>query len=202
MYTLLTCWLLWAGLGLNADSVAIPSYPPLGTNGGAVVAELHLSQGTTTEVRVLSGQEPFVSSARSALLRWNLAVSPRRSRALAIVCYRGPGLFDLGSTAQEISHGDRNKSLPYPKTILPPSFPPNSLGEGGVVLKLRVETDGSISEVKTIRPDGSLTAASIEAVREWKFSPARDEQGNKVPSEAFAVFVFRPPVLAPALTPR
>ncbi len=189
--------LLWALLGIAPVSITTPPYPPQAVSGGTVVAELQLLAGSPQKVKILSGQEPFVSSTRSALARWRFAETSPGARVLVVVCYRGPNMFAMGTTAQEVDPGDRDKLLPYPTAVNEPAYPPNSPGEGSVVLDLEIGADGSISDVQTVKGAGSQADASIAAVRSWKFAAAHDEQGNAISSDALAVFVFRPPVLAP-----
>ena len=46
--------------------------------------------------------------------------------------------------------------------------------EGDVVLEIVVRSDGNVGDVKLLRSLGSgLDQKAIEAVRQWKFSPAR-----------------------------
>ena len=55
--------------------------------------------------------------------------------------------------------------------------------------------DGSILDVRTIQAMGVLTDVSVAAVRKWKFTPAEDARGVKEASHAYAVFVYRFPVI-------
>lgn len=60
----------------------------------------------------------------------------------------------------------------------PPSYPPlaRRLGEEGrVLLRVEVGTDGRAQRVETLTGSGSprLDAAAIDAVRRWRFEPAR-----------------------------
>jgi len=53
--------------------------------------------------------------------------------------------------------------------------------QGIVVLDLVVELDGKVSNIRALQdPDSRLTAAAIEAVRQWQFLPARNKDGKPV----------------------
>ena len=64
--------------------------------------------------------------------------------------------------------------------------------EGRVVVRLVIGADGVPSEVRVAQSSGfeSLDAAAIEAVRQWRFEPAR-RAGAAVPEERLAPVVFR-----------
>ncbi len=67
---------------------------------------------------------------------------------------------------------------------VPPSYPPKARAKGvtgEVVLSLLVETDGRVSEVRveSAQPAGLFERAAQEAVRRWRFQPAR-YQGKPV----------------------
>ncbi len=183
-------------------SMAIPNYPPAATTGGTVVASLDLLAGSPREIKILGGQEPFVSAAREALQHWRFSSPPETGRVAVVVCFREPGMFAIGTSSQIVDPEGRDPRLPFPTAIYEPALPANSLGEGSVVLGLKIGTDGAISDVKIVRPSGILTGASVDAVRRWKFRAAKDRQGRATASETFAVFVFRPPVMSPGPIPR
>jgi len=53
--------------------------------------------------------------------------------------------------------------------------------EGSVVLDALVGTDGAVHGLKILRsPDGELSGAAEEAVRQWRFRPARNRDGRAV----------------------
>ncbi len=51
---------------------------------------------------------------------------------------------------------------------------------GRVVLEIVLGRDGSIRSVRVLRSVKLLDQAAILAVRQWRFSPARDAQGRPV----------------------
>ena len=186
---LLALWLM-----LGSDIVVGPLYPSNAVSGGTVVAELVSGTGGVSEIKILSGAEPFVSSSRAALQRWNL--HPEKNGGdLVVVHFRQPNLYYMGDAQEEISCAGADPSMPCPKYVVGPAYPAQAEGQGSVILKVDVAADGSILKVGTIQAMGVLTDVSVAAVRKWKFTPAEDARGVKEASHAYAVFVYRFPVI-------
>ena len=121
--------------------------------------------------------------------------------ALVIVHFRQPNLYSLGDTTEKFKPAQLNESLPYPTRIVPPSYPPDALGQGSVVLRVKISEEGRVTEVQVVKGMGVLTNASTEAVRKWEFIPAKNEQGIDSSSHAYAVFVYRFPLTTPSVEP-
>ena len=65
--------------------------------------------------------------------------------------------------------------------------------EGSVLLELTIEKDGRVSGGRVIKPlPFGLTEAAVEAVRTWKFKPART-RGRPVRSKQTVRLEFHPP---------
>ena len=78
---------------------------------------------------------------------------------------------------------------------IPPAYPPSARErglEGRVVIRLVVGVDGVPGEVGVTQSSGveSFDAAAVDAVRQWRFEPAR-RAGVAVPEERLAPVVFR-----------
>ena len=71
------------------------------------------------------------------------------------------------------------------------------MGQGSAVLRVRISAEGRVDKVETLKSAGILTDVSIEAVRKWEFSPAVDDRGVPETSYAYAVLVYRLPVIEP-----
>ncbi len=192
--SILTSLGLWFLLG--SLSVVDPTYPPNIVLGGTVVAELHFVEGNVEGVHILSGKEPFVESCKSALSEWH-GDSKQDADELVIVHFRQPNLFYLNDTKEEINPAMSKESLPYPAYIIMPSYPADALGQGSVVLRMDISTEGQVSDVQVVKPMGVLTDSSINAVRQWKFTPAEDEKGRPIRSHAYAVLVYQFPLIDP-----
>ena len=176
--------------------VADPPYPPNAVSGGTVIAELKVAEGKVTGVTILSGAEPFTGGSASALSQWRLPPDTEE-RALAVIYFRQPYIYSLGSVEEEIRPGKFPPRLPYPKHLVQPLYPPNAMTEGCVTLRADISDDGSVSSVETVKGLGVFTDASTEALQKWMFIPAQDEEGKRIPSQAYVVFVFRFPLTVP-----
>lgn len=189
--------LLFGVLLMQAGSLnaVAPSYPAQAFQGGTVVVQLVLSDGKVTRARALSGDEPFVRPTLNALRQWRFAKDRGNGAALVIVNFRSPNLYATGSRTQELEIKRESIALPLPKAVVEPAYPPNSMGQGGVILQCKVNESGRIFDVKALQGLGDLTVPCTDAVREWKLDPARDAAGNPAASEIYCVCVFRQPVL-------
>jgi len=172
-----------------------PAYPAQAFQGGTVVAQLQVSDGRVTRVRALSGDEPFVAPTLNALRQWRFPEDRGEAAALVVVNFRSPNLYAVGSPIQELEIRRESDSLPLPKAVVEPAYPPHSMGQGGVTLQCKVGASGKITEIKVLKGLGDLTKPCSDAVREWRLDPARDAEGNPAASEIYGVCVFRQPVL-------
>jgi TonB family protein len=179
-------------LMLGSLSVADPAYPLDAISGGTVVARLHFASGTIQNVEILSGRGSFADSCKSAFKEWH---SDQDGDELVIVHFRQPYLYFLGDRKESFKPATIEGGLPYPLYIIQPLYPPNALARGSVVLRVDISAKGDVSKITTIKSVGGLTESSIEAVQKWKFKPAEDAQGKATPSHAYAVLVYRFPVL-------
>ncbi len=179
---------------LGSDTFTEPSYPPHAVAGGTVVAHLRAVPGGAAQVDIVSGEEPFVSSCKAALQNWNLP-SEKHGANLVVVHFRPPNIYYMGYEGERVRCSDADKSLPCPVYVVGPAYPAQSSAQGMVILRLEIGDDGQIQSVRTIKGMGVFTEASADAVRKWRFTPSIDERGVKKASSAYAVFVYRFPVI-------
>jgi TonB family protein len=171
----------------------IPANPPNAISGGTVVAELHFVSGNMQRAKILSGEGSFADSCRSAFKGWR---SDRDGDELVVVHFRQPYLYYRGDRKESMKPAQTEEGLPYPLDILQPDYPPDAMAQGSVVLGLDISPKGDVTDIKAIKSVGGLTESSIEAVRNWEFQPAEDSSGKAMPSHAYAVLVYRFPVLS------
>jgi hypothetical protein len=187
-------FLFWAWS--EAIVVVAPAYPPNAVTGGTVIAVMHVTAGSVRSIDILQGDASFVEPVRAALPGWRFQAADS-GRFLAVVSFRSPQLYAVGSSAtRQLEPASSPSGVAYPRKVVEPAYPINSLGEGGVVLRLDLSDTGSISKVKVVQGRGDLTGPCISAVKQWQFAPARNSAGKSLASEAYAVFVLRRPVLS------
>jgi TonB family protein len=181
------------GLVLLSLQIVAPVYPPNAVTGGNVVAELHFAAGNVKATEILFGEEPFVSSARSALSAWRM--DPKQDAdELVVVHFRYPFLYRIGKSRDEIDPAKPGTSLPYPKIVIPPAYPANAEGQGSVVLRVEISAEGRVADVQVIQGMGTMTELSLDAVRKWEFAAPENAKGEKQASHAYVVFVYRFPI--------
>lgn len=70
--------------------------------------------------------------------------------------------------------------------LVRPHYSPQALRqriEGIVIVELTVERDGRVSHGRVLKPlPSGLTQKAIDAVRHWRYKPARDGRGRRVRS--------------------
>jgi hypothetical protein len=178
----------------QAVTVVSPGYPPMAVDGGTVVALLHISAGSVSGIEILQADNPFGDAAKAALSGWRFKDSDD-GNVLVVFSFRGPTLYSVGVPTRHLAAAKPLTGLAFPKTVVEPAYPPNSLAEGSVVLRLDVNTEGSVSKVRIVKDLGDITTACVAAARGWRFVPALDIKGISIPSEVYAVCVVRRPVL-------
>ena len=176
-------------------SVTGPVYPPDAVAGGTVVAALRVTAGSVTRIEILAGEEPFATSARDALRSWRFKPGNVAERIPVVLNFRNPGLFALGLNSPVLRKSLGLGDVALPRHVVEPVYPANVIGQGSVILRLEIDDSGNVSDVNGVESAGGLTDPCTKAVRAWKFAPARDQSGRQARSQAFAVCVFRHPVL-------
>jgi TonB family protein len=83
-----------------------------------------------------------------------------------------------------------------PQVILTvkPSYLANTVAGGTVVLKVTGGTSGEIESVRVMQEARGFTQQAIEAVRKWKFKPARLD-GKPIMASMPVAFSFSQPIV-------
>ena len=96
----------------------------------------------------------------------------------------------LGAQAEELRVTDADAKRAAVKRPAP-EFPPMARQlkiTGKVDLEIVIAPDGTVEDVKILAGNPVLTKPCVTAVREWRFTPFRDEQ--KQPAKAIASLSF------------
>jgi TonB family protein len=184
--------LIW--LALLSLQIVDPVYPPDAVTGGSVVAKIHFAAGEVKALKILSGEEPFVGSARSALSKWRME-SGHNGDELVVVHFEYPYLYRIGKSTEEMQAVNPGASLPYPKTMIPPVYPANAEGQGSVVLHLEISPEGRVADAQVVKGLGALTEPSLVAARKWEFVAPVNGKGENQAAHAYVVFVYRFPIV-------
>ncbi len=116
---------------------------------------------------------------------------PVDSQVLVAACYR-PAALSTGPDSRPPSVSAR-PNVPTPVTMVPPAYPPTALGDGVVMVELRVDATGRTTGERIVQSAGAFDRAALDAARRWQFRSA-ERAGVAVPAFVYVVFGFRQPV--------
>jgi TonB family protein len=166
---------------------AAPPVPPAQAIGSSVVIldGTVNSQGRLTNLHVLQGMTPFVQPSLEAIKEWSFAPEPVPRPTTVTFLYRARTVLP----DQPYEFALRSPCCAVPTYIVDPGYPINSIGEGSVIMQVRINAQGSVESVHTIWPEPSLTEAAVQAVRRWHFT-------SNGPSSTIVVISFLRPSLS------
>ena len=95
---------------------------------------------------------------------------------------------------------DKAFSVPFPVSVVPAPYPPQSLFGGEVIVDALVDSDGKLADLKVVHGDPPFLDKAQSAVQTWSFRPARLE-GKPIDARVGVVFEFADPYL-PSPKPR
>lgn len=183
-------------------SVVGVNYPPQALFGGDVLLDALIdSSGKLEDVKVVSGDGPFLEPALSAVRTWTFTPAHLDGRAVEArlgIVFQFPQSFVRRLTAGERKHSeplaDSDDRAALPVFTVEPSYPTNSQAQGSVALYNLVDSEGHVTSTSTLLDVGSLAAPSTAALRQWQFVPAK-RAGEATESAVVVVETFRRPTL-------
>ena len=180
-------------ISMRAQRVEPPAHPVNTLATGLVVVEIEIERTTgKMQTRVLCGESLFVPSALEALERWRFVTPPEPhiGRTSVTFFFRPPSIYSVKIGAMTIRPWDLDGDFPaLPQEIIDPGYPPTSLATGAVILEVRVNASGIVTGAGPVSGIEPMTDQAQEAVKQWRFSPARIS-GKAVPSTVFVVISF------------
>jgi len=180
-------------LSLLLEHATPPSRPVNTLATGLSVVEVEVDSGTRSmQTRQLYGNSPFVTSGLNALMSWVFAVPAGvpSARTSVTFLFRSPSIYSVPIPAPAVKPwaGSPNTSA-LPQEIMDPGYPPASVAEGILVLIVRINAEGKVIGVEKFSGEAALFEQSHNALKNWKFSPARIAN-NPVSSSAYVVISF------------
>ena len=187
-----------------------PPRPVTAVGGGEVLLDLDVSaEGAVRRATPLRSTPPFTELLSDAVRDWQFfparqaaetdtaGAEPRSrvaapSNVLVAAVIRPPSLR-APTLGQPPTDWSSSNVLPFPAAMIPPLFPPKAASNGAVLLEAHVTATGSVDEVGVIHSAPPFDEAAINAVREWRFRPAK-MHGTPVPSYVYVLVGFRVPV--------
>jgi hypothetical protein len=195
---------------LKAELPALPA--PTAAGGGEVLIEATVDRsGALRHPIILRGTPPYVQMVLDAVSKWRFepalivgsdGVESAIDMPVAISgVYRPPTLTNTPT----IGEPPRDWSKPsievaYPVSVEMPNYPADVRDGGVVLLEVKINEAGGVTETRGIASTGGFEGASREALAKWRFRGA-SYRARPVPSTAYALFGFRPPSPAQLVPP-
>jgi TonB family protein len=192
---------------------ALPALPPpTVVGGGEVMLELVVaSTGAVRDAKVLRTTPPYTAALIAATKSWQFMPAevenerpnplpgepkfkPVDSTVLVAALIRAPSILGptLGDTPRDI--GSESDTTPFPFSTVMPAFPPRARDAGIVMIETTIDASGLATRSRVVRSSPSFDDAALDALRQWRFRPARI-LGSATPTLAYVILGFRQPAL-------
>jgi hypothetical protein len=172
---------------------------------GTTVLEVSIdAKGEIEEIAVARGIEGLTSHVIGWVRAWTWRPATLDHRKIpsvvTVAVTMSPSIYPPANSAlpsgKQSPDQTEDLSSYHPPRVISAVFPKylyTSLFSGAVALEATVGARGELDKVTVLRDVPPLTAAFMESLREWKFTPASLE-GKPLSAEVMLVFVYRPPV--------
>lgn len=189
----------------------LPPLPsPNVTGGGEVVIEALIDRrGAVLHPAIVRATPPYTQFVLDAIARWQF--EPARDidykgletivdiPVTVVAMYRPPILMNAPTVGEPPRDWSKpSGDAPYPVATAMPNYPPNARDGGVVLFELSLNEAGAVTDVRAIGPAGGFESASRQALASWRFRGGL-YRARPVPSTAYVLFGFRPPVGLPPL---
>lgn len=180
----------------------VPAPYPQSLFGGEVVLDTFVSRtGTLSDIKVISGDEPFLDKALAAMRTWTFDSTPADtktaySRISVTFQFVQPYAPPRSPTVHEYdadSSASGHDVAARPVKTVEPKYPDTRGAEGSVILYESIDREGHVASVQVVSGPESLAASALSVAHEWRFAPGR-QAGVAVDSAAIVVFGFRHPL--------
>ena len=194
---------------------AVPPLPITMVSGGQVFLELTVDfDGRVAGVKTLRSTPPLTGLVRDAVRTWRFEPSQRtiesatetirfafRMARLSSVfvgaVYRAPVLIGptLGTVPIDLATPD--VETPIPVTVGAPSFPPDALCGGVVLVEVEIDATGHVCDARVLASAPPFDGVALDAARQFRFRPGRVD-GVPAASYGYLIFGFPQPITAEA----
>ena len=183
-------------------SVVGAPYPAQALFGGEVLLDAEVdTSGKLTNIRVVSGDSPFVDGALNAVQTWSFQPAQLNGQATGSrigIVFQFPQSFVPRLTGGEHKFGEpeprADDRAALPVRTIEANYPADSVGEGSIILDGMVNSQGRLTSITVLRDLESLAEPAKAAVEQWQFAPS-EKAGKPVDSEVVVVVTFRRPTL-------
>ncbi len=174
---------------------------------GRVVATMLVSEsGDVETVKVFKADEILSQSAAETIKQWKFKPVTRNGTAVPVVA-KVTFDFVLDNEGQQGIAPDVAPATDFPQHVrvsetvmqgfivrkVSPEYPASARANnvhGAVTLSVVIRKDGTVGEVQVVSGPAELTAAAVDAARQWQYRPYQ-LLGRAVEIETTLQFIFR-----------
>ncbi len=187
-------------------SGGVPALPASVVGGGEVYLEVAVdANGRVTGITPLRTTPPFADLVTAAVRGWQFTPALRSDTAvpstvLVAAIFRAPVVAGptIGEVPQDVATGSGRTAYPVSTTI--PVFPPTAQASGVVLVEAKVDSLGTVADVIPIRSAPPFDEPATQAVRQWRFRPARFA-GAPTSTYVYVILGFPLPVVGTPTLP-
>ena len=190
---------------------AVPPLPVSMLAGGQVFLELTVDvNGRVAAVRTLRVTPPLTSLVADTVRGWRFTpaqetlengsdivrfsfTTPRVAKVFVGAVFRPPSISGPTLGTGPIDRDSPDSETPMPVSVVTPRFPVGAFAAGIVLVELRVEADGTVTEACVIGSAPPFDEVALDAARQFRFRPALVE-GAPAASYAYLLFGFPLPI--------
>jgi TonB family protein len=207
-------------VGISADT-SVPALFKSGTiptlsvmsvevGGGEVLLEVSIDRtGAVTAMKPLRETATFTERMTQAVKTWQFTPAEadipmvRRkpggptteaveTKVLVAGVFRRPSVIGVtfGEPIKDVAAA--SDDIPFPTSVVTPPYPPGTMSPGVVLVEVRVDASGNVTDAKLRIPSAGFESAALSTARQWKFRPAKPG-GGAAASVAYIVFGFPVP---------
>lgn len=178
--------------------------------GGEVLLEVSVDRtGVVSGIKPLRETATFTERMTQAVKTWRFTpaeveipadrrqpggptTEPVGTRVLVAGVFRRPSVIGvtLGEPIRDVATASTD--IPFPTSLVTPPYPPGTMSPGVVLVEVRVDAGGSVSDAKIRIPSPGFDSAALSTARQWRFRPSRPGGANAA-AVAYIVFGFPVP---------
>jgi len=194
------------------QSGTVPTLPVMSADvgGGEVLLEVTVDRtGAISVIKPLRETATFTERMTQAVKTWHFTPAekdipeaqrkpggPATERADAKVLvagiFRRPSVIGLtlGEPVRDVAPASAD--IPFPTSIGTLGYPPAAISPGVVLVEVRVDTKGGVSDARIRLSSPGFDSIALGAAQQWQFRPAKT-RGTNAPAVAYIVFGFAVP---------
>jgi TonB family protein len=194
------------------QSGSVPTLPVISTDvgGGEVLLEVTVDRtGAISVIKPLRETATFTERMTQAVKTWRFKPAERDipeaqrkpggpstervdAKILVAAVFRRPSVLGLtlGEPVRDVAAASAD--IPSPTSIVPPPYPPAALSPGVVLVEVRVDAKGSVSDAQVRLSAPGFDNVALSTARQWAFRPAQSGGASR-PAVAYIVFGFPVP---------